>query len=206
MGAELAFRDMHGEAGNTWAAASDAALLEAATRRIQPAFSVLVSRYYKDVYRVVWRLSAGHADAQDITQEAFMRLWAKPDQLREAQALKGWLMRVASNMVMDRFRQKPMEDIDAAGEVADASASASDLMDAATVTRKVDKAIAQLPERQKQALILVHFEHMTNIAAAAVLEVSVDALESLLARARKGLKEILGREGRLLLQALGTEQ
>ena len=120
MGAELAFRDLHGEAGNTWAAASDAALLDAATRRIQPAFSVLVSRYYKDVYRVVWRLSAGHADAQDITQEAFMRLWAKPDQLREAQALKGWLMRVASNMVMDRFRQKPMEDMDAAGEVAEA--------------------------------------------------------------------------------------
>ena len=104
MGAVLAIRTLPAAAVESWETATDSALLEASSRRVQRAFTVLVSRYYKDVYRVVWRVSGGHADTEDITQETFMRLWAKPDQLREAKALKGWLLRVASNLVMDRFR------------------------------------------------------------------------------------------------------
>ena len=202
MGAVLAIRTLPTVAAETWESASDAALLEASVRRVKPAFTVLVSRYYKDVYRVVWRVSSGHADCEDITQEAFMRLWAKPEQLREAKALKGWLLRVASNLVMDKFRQKPMQDLEAAATVADGSASAEELLGSAYVTKTVDAAIAQLPDRQKLALTLVHFEQMSNISAAATMEISVDALESLLARARRGLKELLGPQGKQLLGAM----
>jgi RNA polymerase sigma-70 factor (ECF subfamily) len=176
--------------------------LEAATRRNQQAFAVLVSRYYKDVFRVT--LNGGHVDADDVAQETFMRLWANPGQLREAKALKGWLLRVASNLVMDRYRQKPMDELEAAEHVSDGAVGADTLTDMSWVSHKIDQAIADLPERQKLALTLVHFEQMSNIAAAAAMEVSVDALESLLARARRGLKENLGAEGRLLLSVLET--
>ena len=206
MGAVLAIRTMPIAATDNWESASDAALLDASAQRVQAAFAVLVSRYYKDVYRVVWRVSGGHADTEDIAQEAFLRLWAKPEQLREAKALKGWLLRVASNLVMDRFRQKPMQDLDAASDIADGACSAEELLGLAYVSKAVDAAIAQLPDRQKLALTLVHFEQMTNIAAAANMEISVDALESLLARARRGMKELLGPHGKQLLGAMENDK
>ena len=206
MGAVLAIRITESDAEPDWQAASDAELLAASARRNQQAFAVLVARYYRDVYRVVWRLNGGHADTDDVAQETFMRLWVNPGQLREAKALKGWLLRVASNLVMDRFRQKPMEAIEAAENVADGHLGAEAQADLASVTVVVDGAIAELPERQKLALTLVHFEQMSNIAAASAMAISVDALESLLARARRGLKEKLGPKGKLLLGALEAGQ
>ena len=201
----MAIRTPEAENVPDWRSATDGLLLEASARREQRAFAELVSRYHRDVFRVVWRLSGGHAETDDVTQEAFMRLWANPAQIREAKALKGWLMRVAANLVMDRFRRKPTEELEAADDVADTALGAEAQLDRAKVTRAIDLAIASLPERQKLALMLVHFEQMTNIAAAASMEISVDALESLLARARRGLRENLGERGKLLLAAMETE-
>ena len=188
-----------------WHTATDAVLLAASTQRNQQAFAVLVQRYHVSVYRVAWRLNGGHVDTDDIAQETFLKLWNNPGQLREAAALKGWLMRVASNLVMDRYRRKPMLELEHAEDVADAAMSAPAMLDQSYVTKMIDAAIASLPDRQKLALALVHFEHMTNIAAAAAMEISVDALESLLARARRGLKEKLGPSGRQLLTTLATQ-
>jgi RNA polymerase sigma-70 factor, ECF subfamily len=185
-----------------WQGASDAALLTAATLQNQPAFAELMRRYYELIFRVAWRQSAGHVDAEDVAQETFMKLWRNPGQLREAAALKGWLIRVATNLVMDRYRQKPMQDLDAAIDIADDVASAAEMMDAAKVSKQVDEAIAKLPDRQKLALTLVHFEQLSNIAAANAMEISVDAVESLLARARRSLKQTLANEGRAMLAAL----
>ncbi len=202
----MAIRTVPSAATDNWETATDAALLEASARQVQAAFAVLVSRYYKDVYRVVWRISGGHPDTQDITQEAFLRLWTNPNQLREPKSLKGWLLRVASNLVMDRFRQKPMQELETALSITDGAPSAEELVGLAYVSKAVDAAIAQLPDRQKLALTLVHFEQMTNIAAAANMEISVDALESLLARARGAMKELLGPRGKQLLGAMENDR
>ena len=188
-----------------WQTATDAALLLASAERNQQAFAVIVARYHAPVYRVAWRMNGGHVDTDDVAQETFLKLWNNPAQLREAGALKGWLMRVASNLVMDRYRQKPMMELDYANEIADPTISAPSLIDQSYVTKFVDAAVASLPDRQKLALALVHFEHMTNIAAAAAMEISVDALESLLARARRALKEKLGPNGKQLLAVLAQE-
>jgi RNA polymerase sigma-70 factor, ECF subfamily len=193
------------KATEDWQRCNDADLLVAAAARNQPAFAVLVLRYYQPVYRVAWRLAAGHVDAEDVAQEAFLKLWNNPSQLREAGALKGWLMRVASNLVMDRYRQKPMQDLEEAETVIDGAPLAPATIDYARIAKRMDAAIASLPDRQKLALTLVHFEHMTNITAAATMEISVDALESLLARARRGLKELLAKDGRQMLAALAQD-
>jgi RNA polymerase sigma-70 factor, ECF subfamily len=185
--------------------ASDAALLAAATRRDAAAFATLVARYEKQVFRLVWRLTNGHTDAEDITQEAFLRLWRNPGQLREAGALKGWLMRVASNLAMDRFRAKPLQDLEAAADVGDGKPTAEDEMARTWTTRRIDEAISALPDRQKLALTLVHFEQIGNIRAAAVMEVSVDALESLVARARRSLKLALAADRDLLFAGIVDE-
>ena len=184
---------------------SDAELLLAAARQDQTAFSVLVQRYYPVVHRVVWRTMNGHADAEDIAQEAFLRLWKNPAQVREAGALKGWLMRVASNMAMDRFRAKATTDLDAAEHLSDGRPGAEQLMSQSWAAKRVDLAIATLPDRQRLALTMVHFEQFTNIEAAAAMDLSIDALESLLSRARQSLKKFLASEKHLLLATLQTE-
>ena len=206
MGAILALRSSPQTAQTNWLAATDAALLEASARRVEAAFVVLIGRYQRDVLRVVWRISGGHADSEDIAQETFLRLWSNPSQVREAKALKGWLLRVASNMVMDRFRRKPTQDLEAAEHVADLSPGPGGWLEHSQVSRAIDEALALLPERQRMALALVHFEQLSNIAAAEIMELSVDALESLLARARRKLKEILGPQGRDMLQAMENNQ
>jgi len=183
----------------------DAELLRAATQRDASAFRELVSRYYQPVFRLTWRLTGGHADSDDIAQEAFLKLWQNPGQVREAGALKGWLMRVAANAVIDRARRRTHVDIDTAPEIADPQPMAGAGLDRAAAAREIDRRVAELPERQRLALTLVHFEGMTNIEAASVLDVSIEAVESLLARARRALRESLKEEWRQLLEGLDGE-
>lgn len=185
---------------------TDADLLARARTRDAIAFSLLVDRHFPVVHRVVWRMMNGHADAEDVAQEAFLKLWRDPAQVREGAALRGWLMRVATNMVTDRFRVKPMQTMDDGLEVADGRDTAEERLDRSRAVAAIDAAVATLPERQKLALTLVHFEHMTNVAAASVMEVSVDALESLLARARRSLKEQLAANKTALLATLSAER
>ncbi len=181
---------------------TDAGLLEAAARGSHAGFGEIVSRHYQPVYRLVWRMTNGAADAEDMAQEAFLKLWRNPAQVREAAALKGWLMRVAANAVIDRSRRPRAAVLDEVPEVADPQARPDAPLDRAQAARLVDSRIAALPERQRLALSLVYFEGLTNIEAAAVLEVSVDALESLLSRARRGLKDSLSSQWRELLGGL----
>jgi RNA polymerase sigma-70 factor (ECF subfamily) len=100
--------------------------------------------------------------------------------------------RVALNLCYDhlrRRREKP--DADAGLNVADPAPGASEAWLSQQRAAKVHAALAALPERQRAALVLVHFQEETNIAAAEALEVSVEALESLLARGRRALKAAL---------------
>jgi RNA polymerase sigma-70 factor (ECF subfamily) len=181
---------------------TDAGLLKAAAAGSHAAFAEIASRHYQPVYRLAWRMTNGGADAEDMAQEAFVKLWKNPSQVREAAALKGWLMRVVANAVIDRSRKPRSTGLDDAPEVEDPQARPDAPLDRAQAARLVDARIADLPERQRIALSLVYFEGLTNIEAAAVLEVSVDALESLLARARRGLKDSLSAEWRALLGGL----
>jgi RNA polymerase sigma-70 factor (ECF subfamily) len=106
---------------------------------------------------------------------------------------------------MDGFRTKPMQVLETASEISDGRPDAEEAQMKSWAARRIDSAISKLPERQRLALTLVHFEQMSNGAAAAVLEVSVDALESLLARARRALKEELAADRESLLEAANVE-
>ena len=192
---------MHSDA-SAFRQMTDAGLLEAAAGRNHAAFGEIVSRYHQPVYRLVWRMTGGAADAEDIAQEAFVKLWQNPAQVREAGALKGWLMRVASNAVIDRSRRPRHGDLDAVPEVHDPQARPDAPLDRSEAAKLIDGRIAALPDRQRLALSLVYFEGLSNIDAAQVMDVSIEAIESLLARARRSLKESLSAEWRELLGGL----
>ena len=100
--------------------------------------------------------------------------------------------RVALNLCYDRMRRRREKaDPDAGLLVADPAPLASEAWLAQQRAAKVQAALAALPERQRAALALVHFQDMSNIAAAEALEISVEALESLLARGRRAMKAAL---------------
>jgi RNA polymerase sigma-70 factor, ECF subfamily len=191
------------EAGE--AEASDADLLSASARGNQKAFRHLVSRHFASVYRMAWRMMGSSAEAEDVAQEAFVKLWQKPGQLREGQALKAWLMRVASNAAIDRMRRKGYGLAELPDDLADARAPQGHHNAAATAQARIDGAVAALPDRQRLALTLVYFEGLGNIAAADVMEISVEAIESLLARAKRSLRQGLADDWRALLEDMNTE-
>lgn len=180
----------------------DGALLEASARGDAAAFETLVARYYTPVYRVVWRMMGGQAEAEDVTQEAFMKLWQNPSQVREPKALKGWLMRVGSNLAIDRMRKRPHDDLEVVENIADPGQATGAEFELQAAQRRVDNAVAALPERQKLALTLVYFEGMGNIEAARTMEVTVEAVESLLGRAKRALRESLAGDWQNLLSEL----
>lgn len=185
--------------------APDAGLLAEAAQGDQRAFAELVRRHFPAVYRVTWRMTKGAADTEDIVQEAFLKLWRNPAQVRDAQALRGWLMRVASNAVIDGARRMKPQELDSLPEPADPAPGAGEQIDRTKAAEEIHRAVSDLPDRQRLALAMVHFEGMSNIEAAEVMEVSVDALESLLARGRRALKQSLAASWRGLLVSLDGE-
>lgn len=181
---------------------TDAGLLEAAAGGSHAAFAEIVTRHFQPVYRLVWRMTGGAADSEDIAQEAFVKLWKNPAQLREGAALRGWLMRVASNAAIDASRKPRASTLEAVAEPPDPQARTDAPLDRQEAARLIDARIAALPERQRLALSLVYFEGLSNIEAAAVMEASVEAVESLLSRARRSLKDSLSAEWRELIGGL----
>lgn len=187
------------------AAATDRDLLADVCKGDQSAFAEIAGRHYDAVYRVVWRVMGGPDDAEDVTQEAFLKLWQAPHALRDGAAVKSWLMRVAGNLAIDRSRRRRPQTVDELPDLADDSPSQHLSMSRAQVAAAVDGAIAELPDRQRLALVLTYYEHLGNQQTAEVMDLSVDAVESLLSRARRNLKSRLAADWRDMLDELTGE-
>lgn len=159
------------------------------------AFSMLVDRHLDRVVRLAERLMASRADAEDVAQEVFVRVWRHAHNWKAGHArYSTWLHRVAVNLCQDRLRKRREVDLDAVAEMPTEEPGAEQIMNRKTVARRVAEALSELPERQRIAITLCHFEGMGNKEAAEVMEVSVEALESLLARGRRTLKAMLADE------------
>ena len=160
--------------------------------RDREAFAVLVDRHLDGIHAFNFRLTRNADDAADLAQETFLRVWTKATTWKPGRVKFGtWLHRIAHNLCIDLHRRKrPTDDVDVdtldgAGPTPE-QAPANERLHTA-----LDEALGSLPERQRTALLLCHRQNMSNREAAEVLEVSVDALESLLARARRTLRRTL---------------
>jgi RNA polymerase sigma-70 factor (ECF subfamily) len=164
------------------AGAGDARAAEALVRRHLPRMVALARRMLNDA-----------AEAEDVAQDVFIRVWREAPRWKPGAAkFETWMHRVALNLCYDRLRRRREQpDAEAGLNVADGAPLASEEWLARQRAAKVQAALAALPERQRAALALVHFQELSNIAAAEMLEVSVEALESLLARGRRALKAAL---------------
>jgi RNA polymerase sigma factor (sigma-70 family) len=170
----------------------DEILMAAAARGEPSAARALIEGKLPRVLALARRMLGDAAEAEDVAQEVLLRTWRQAPSWRSGAArLDTWMHRVALNLCYDRLRRgreqptaEPPEQIDP-GPAPDRGLNAQD------VGRAVEGAMRALPERQREAIVLCHYQELGNIEAAALMEVSVEALESLLSRARRSLRAAL---------------
>lgn len=131
-------------------------------------------------------------EAEDVAQETFMRLWTHAARWEPGRArLTTWLHRVALNLCLDRRARRPHVALDDVPAPAAAGTDVAAALQAEDVTRHVRAEVMQLAERQRVALVLSHYQGLSSAETADVMGITVEAVESLLARARRTLRERL---------------
>lgn len=165
----------------------------------------LVRRHLPRMVGLARRMLGDAAEAEDVAQEVFLRVWKHAASWRPGQAkFETWMHRVAMNLCLDRLRRSGRNAGEVSPEAVDVRASATRALDDRQRKERVREALQALPERQRAALVLCYYQDRTNIEAAEILGVSVDALESLLSRARRTLKLALSAERADLLSGIET--
>ncbi len=174
---------------------SDETLLVLYANGDPDAARLLTGRLAPRILGYATRLLSDRAEAEDITQEAMVRLWRMAPDWRTGEAqVSTWLYRVATNLVTDQRRaraRRPATTLEDAPEVADGGKSAVAGLIEADRMMALETALAELPDRQRQAVVLRHIEGLTNPEIAVVMEIGVEAVESLTARGKRALTGIL---------------
>jgi RNA polymerase sigma-70 factor, ECF subfamily len=155
----------------------------------QRAYRELVDRYLASITRFAQRLLNDAGEAEEVAQETFLRLWTQASKFEPRAKPKTWLYRIARNQCIDRLRKR--RDASADLDALPGGDRPSGLLARKETAEEVERALAALPERQRAAITLVHYEGLDGSEACEVLDVSSEALESLLARGRRSLREQL---------------
>jgi len=175
----------------------DRQLMAAITLGDDAAFATLVRRHTARFYRLAYRFVANQQEAEDIVQDAFIRLWEKPANWNPdaGSAFTTWFHRVVINLSLDRQKKKkPLPLIDEA-QLVDMRDTQEEIIIARQKQQRIEAELAALPERQRVALNLCFYEGLSNQEAADIMKLKLKALQSLLMRAKTTLKQnLIGKE------------
>ncbi len=175
---------------------SDERLAELVGERNQQAFSILVRRHAQRFYRTAWRMSANTAEAEEIVQEAYLKLWERPRIWKPGKGalFTTWFTRIIINLAIDRNKKSRAVIMDLSSVIGQDPGQENNVMVDQRQAR-LEAAIQALPPRQRAALNLCYYEGFKNAEAAEVLGIKVKALESLLGRARESLRSQFKEQG-----------
>jgi RNA polymerase sigma-70 factor (ECF subfamily) len=167
----------------------DEALLRRVAKGDPAAVQALVTRKLPRIHALAVRMLNDPMEAEDVAQEAFLRVWRQAPRWRSGEAkFDTWLHRVVMNLCHDRLRKRREQPTAEPPEQTDPAAPADKALEMTQTSQAVRAALAYLPDRQREAILLHHYQELSNISAAAVLGVSIEALESLLSRGRRALR------------------
>ena len=154
----------------------------------------LVNRHMDMIFRVAYRMLGDQAEAEDITQETFLRAWKVLPDWQPKAKFSTWACTIAINLCRDRLRKKSPVLMDTPPERIDLAQRPDERLASRQTVSGIEAHIAALPERQREALSLSALEGLGNKEAAEVMNVTVHALESLLGRARRTLRSALNED------------
>jgi RNA polymerase sigma-70 factor (ECF subfamily) len=175
---------------------SDDALMARLAARDTAALKLLADRHAQLPWRIAYRMLADSAEAEDVAQEALLRLWQYADRWKAGgPGVAAWLTRVATNACLDRLRRRRFTSDEAVPERADESALADEAIEEDEVRKAVAECIEALPDRQRAAIVLTYYEERQNKMAAEILAMQIKAFESLLLRARAALRGCVQGKG-----------
>lgn len=167
---------------------SDEALLVAFGNGDRDAARALTVRLTPKVLGFATRMLGDRAEAEDVAQEAMLRLWKIAKDWRQGEAkVTTWLYRVVSNLCTDRLRRRRGVGLDTIPDPVDDTPGAEAQMIATQRQAALTQALETLPDRQREAVVLRHIEGVSNPEIAAVMDISVEAVESLTARGKRAL-------------------
>ncbi len=182
---------------------TDEELMLAICKGDQSAYQAVVKEHLKPISHYAYRLLGNQKDTEDITQETFLKLWINAATWKPEKAkLTTWLHRITHNLCVDYLRkhsrmqtQDNFEEhlVDSSEETNDRNADFTqrDLCRDSEKIRILDSALNQLPESQRSAIMLCTVQNFSNKEAAVIMDISVKALESIIARAKRSLKSII---------------
>ena len=172
----------------------DADLVAACLRGERGAFDLVVARHQRAVYQLCYRFVPNHEDASDLTQDVFLRAYKGLRNFRGQSSLGTWLYRIGVNVCLNRVSVKalPTEPVEERHHVDRRSESAPDRLVRAERAARVRAAIAQLPRKQRAALILRIYHEMAHQEIAEALGSSVGAVKANVFHALQNLKKLIG--------------
>ena len=180
---------------DAYADAPDEALLALYANGDRDAARLLMHRLTPRVFRQAFRMLGDKAEAEDVAQEAMLKLWKIAPEWRQDEAkVTTWLYRIVANLCTDRLRKRRgNKSIDEVAEPEDGAASVADQMQQKTRSDALSDALNQLPDRQKQAVVLRHLDELSNPEIAKIMDVGVGAVENLISRGKRALASVLAK-------------
>jgi RNA polymerase sigma-70 factor (ECF subfamily) len=177
--------------GSSRDSADDAALMGAVARGDRDALSTLVRRHQQRVWNVAYRFCGRAEDADDLTQEAFLRLWRGASTYRPTAQLTTWLYRIVVNLWVDLQRRRAHAPLPLPPDTSSPVHLDPAVLESAETAQRVQNAIAKLAERQRAVLVLHRYEGLSLHDIHEATGWSTAAIESLLSRAYAALRESL---------------
>jgi RNA polymerase sigma-70 factor (ECF subfamily) len=160
----------------------------------------LVSRHLGRIVAFATRTLGNRSDGEDVAQETFLRVWTHAKRWQPGTArLTTWLHRVALNLCLDRLAKRREGQLDDATDPIDPAPSITSTLQGDDIGRYVNRELMELPPQQRIAITLCHYQEMRNAEAATAMEISIEAVESLLARGRRTLRARLSNVAPQLL-------
>jgi RNA polymerase sigma-70 factor (ECF subfamily) len=175
---------------------NDDGLLSQIAEGDRRAFQLLMDRHIDRAHGLAKRVLGNKSDAEDVVQDAFLKVWQKAGQWQPGRAqFSTWLYRVVVNRCLDLKRKPVNAALDNVAEQSDDRPDAYEDIETRQRNAKIQAAVADLPERQRTAVVLSYTSGLSNAQAAETMEISVKAFESLLVRAKRELRARLAGDG-----------
>ncbi len=184
----------------------DADILPALAAGDEGAFAQLMDRHLRTIQSLASHMLGDPVMAEDVTQSVFLKTWRMVPHWEPGSAkLITWMRRVATNQCLDHLKKKRPVLMETLPDIAGDGPEAFEHMAESDEQALVERALAQLSERHRLALTLSYFQSVTQVEGAGIMNISVEAYESLLVRARKALRVVLEKDPKLELEFGGAK-